>query len=79
MFSRIVVAVGDGSDADRLEAAAGRLAAGTDAEVLLVHVADRQVCCGGSDDPALHQHDDLLRRLVENLGGRGSRPAAIGG
>lgn len=72
MFSRIVVAVGDDSTAEQLQANCARLAAGTGAEVLF--------CTWPSTMPvvaqwtALHAHErDLLQLLVEDLTSRGIR------
>src|SRR5215472_1822457 len=54
-----------------LGAATAELATSTEAEVLFVHVADCNVCCGAQDHPALHAHErDLLEHLVAELTGR---------
>jgi len=68
VFQRILVAVGDGSCADQLVTGVAGLASTGDAEVLLVHVSDCNVCCGAMDHPALHEHEhELLRSLIERL------------
>jgi len=72
VFQRILVAVGDGSCADQLVTGVAGLASTGDAEVLLVHVSDCNVCCGAMDHPSLHEHEhELLRSLIERLGACG--------
>jgi nucleotide-binding universal stress UspA family protein len=72
VFRRILVALGDGSTADRLGSAAANIALRSDAEVVFVHVADISGCCSVVDHPALHEHEqDLLRSQVEKLASRG--------
>ena len=74
VFQRILVAVGDGSCAEQLLAGVAGLASGGDAEVLLVHVSDCNVCCGAMDHPALHAHErELLGSLVQGLSALGIR------
>lgn len=68
------MAVGNGGGVNGLVDAAAELALDGEADVLLVHVADCNVCCGAQDHPALHAHErELLERLVEELAGRGVR------
>ena len=72
MFQRIVVAVSDSAGAEGLGAATAELTASREAEVLFVHVAECNVCCGAQDHPALHAHErDILEQLVADLTGRG--------
>jgi nucleotide-binding universal stress UspA family protein len=72
-FRRIVVEVGDGSQATQLETAVARVASG-DAEVRLVHVSDRGGCCAAVDHPALHEPErELLSSMVARLSARGIR------
>lgn len=74
VFQRIPVAVGDGSCADQLVTGVAGLASTGDAEVLLVHVSDCNVCCGAMDHPALNEHEhELLRSLIERLAACGVR------
>jgi nucleotide-binding universal stress UspA family protein len=74
VFRRFLVAVGDSSCTDQLVTDVARLASTCEAEVLLVHVSDCNVCCGAMDHPALHDHEhELLWSLVESLAGRGVR------
>lgn len=74
MFRRIAVAVGDGDGVDGLVDVAAELALDGEADVLLVDVAECNVCCGAPDHSALHAYErNLLERLVEVLAGRGVR------